>query len=744
MSQHVKTKASILTGSVLLGFAIVTIIAMVAVDATLFPDNHGYTRNVIYVRPEQGSSDPGYFVIVDEFEPSDTIDLAFHSYGTLTTSNLANTTSTATFNQSGTFMHAAFAGVPVTMTNKTGMVYQTDPGNPANDEVPYILVRPRAGARRLVTILTFGNGTLPGPAVSVNVTSTFLSITVNGTDSFVFPLATSGPGAITDGTVSVDGHFCGYRLHANGSLDWLFFENATSVEWNGNAIHASTCTTSGFFKVGDLGGTNSTLLATNGQGDPAPVVPSTTYDPALLAVKQHPYLLFDEESLVDLKAKCNGTVPGPWAGWYASIGGDVLGSAFRGRIDENPLAIQQATGKMLGIDDLDFDWEHDQFISRSTTLYPYLLAYDMIYNNVSIENRTVIEQKFLPKILALADAMQSNSVPTNNHIVVSSAALGIAGLLFNNATWVQLTQDANDFYLANRVRPNGPCFEGDIYGRYAYRHAIDFFVALARVGGYDYFSNPRFLKYLNYTVTSVTPLGWTPVFEDCAAKENLGNVASIVAYLVNGTDPALASNLWWYFEYCSALNPTYHEVLRVTSYEREITPVVPDVGINGGFAYFDSGLAVFRSGWTPRDTYLVISNKHYQQSHVHLDENSIEVYALGKKFLTNPGYPHWRKAGHDYTIQTEASNTALINGKGQLDVTSDGFSACIQNEWLDYIESPSLRAYKSPYRVSSSLFSAVIAIAACASLAIAGTLHVVHGLGYLKPTQEQARRSSQP
>nr|MDO8117555.1 heparinase II/III family protein [Candidatus Sigynarchaeota archaeon] len=124
------------------------------------------------------------------------------------------------------------------------------------------------------------------------------------------------------------------------------------------------------------------------------------------------------------------------------------------------------------------------------------------------------------------------------------------------------------------------------------------------------------------------------------------------------------------------------------------------------------------------------------------DENSIEVYALGKKFITNPGYPHWRQPGHDYTISTEASNTALINGKGQLDVTSDGFSACIQNEWIDYLESPALKAYKNPFRLSSNFFLMVTVIAACASLAIAGLALAIHGASNRVPVTESLGRSS--
>jgi hypothetical protein len=215
------------------------------------------------------------------------------------------------------------------------------------------------------------------------------------------------------------------------------------------------------------------------------------------------------------------------------------------------------------------------------------------------------------------------------------------------------------------------------------------------------------------------------VFEDCSVNSTLGAMASIAAFPVNATNPTLASNLRWYYPFCLGSEDAGADLYRLLAYEAAIVPSQPVVGSNGGFAYFDSGLACVRSGWDRDSTYLVISNKYFPQSHVHLDENSIEVYALGKKFLTNPGYPHWGRPGHDYTISTEASNTALINGQGQLDVTSDGFNATIQNGAIDYIQSPSRKAYKSPYLPGSNpaFLAAVVAAAAC--FTVAGMLVMV-------------------
>jgi len=683
----------------------------------VFPDNGGYIRNVLFIRPPPGSSNPGYFVIVDEFRPGTTIDLVFHSYGTLASNASAGE---ATFDQNGTSMQMNFIGSPVTISNFSNLVYAE---NDENDSVNYIKVRPTdAGVCRLVTIITFANATIARPAILVDETTSRLAITVNGTDHFLFhPAIEPGTGSIDDGNVTISGNYCGYRVTADG-LQWLLFANATIVSFKGTVLQDSDTSVSGFYNAT----ANNIDFAGNGQGDPAPVTTSKPFNPALLAGLPHPYLLFNDSQLTDLRKKCNGTESGPWHAWYQDVGnGWVLGDAFKGRIEQNQAWIDNAISDMLGIDNVTinnvkFDWTHAQFIDRSTTLYPYLLAYDMVYNNMSATNRTAIEQKFMPKLQAMADALASNGLPTNNWRVVVSLSVGLGGLLFDNATWVNLAQAANDYYLNNRVRPNGPVYEGDGYGRYALGYAIIFYFALKLAGGYDYFTNPRFLKFLNYTVSSVSPLGWVPVFDDCAAKLDLAAVASIATCQVNATSPVLAGNLQWYCDFCA---PEWgFQVIQIASYTGNVADRIPVVGNNGGFAYFDSGLAVFRSGWKNDSTYLVIANKNFQQSHVHLDENSIEIYALGKKFLTNPGYPGWAQPGQDYTISTVGSNTALLNNQGQLNVISDGFSAALQNNFVDYIVSPSLKAYASPFRLSADPALVIEIIGLMASLGVAGVL----------------------
>ncbi|MHA1368642.1 MAG: heparinase II/III domain-containing protein [Promethearchaeota archaeon] len=746
---------------ILIFMSIFSIFGFVYWNNNNFPNNHGFDRTILYIRPTNSTQNPGYFVIIDEFQPGDDIEFVFHSYNNLTIDRQDNT---VTFINDDAEMKMTFLSTDVSISNFTGGVYWTYPSKQDPDWVPYIKVHPTTSSScRLVTIITFKNSSIAHPNITIeNDGTTQMHVRVGETDHLLFPATHLKEAVMSGNNVTIDGSGCVYRTDASGNIQWLLFRKARSARVNDNVLYSGEPVSE--FK--DFIGNENLEIETKGQGDPAPVVQSDPFNSnkeQYLNSLNHPFLLFNQTNLENLRAKCNGTINGPWKAWYDSLGSSAVQDlAFKGIIENDIDFITTATQKMLDIDSTFPDWYDTQFITQSTRLYPYLIAYDFIYNNISSTNRSIIESNFKEKILHIWDALAAGTLPSNNHIVVASAAVGIGGILFKNTSWIQITQDQNDFYLEKRIRPNGPCYEGAVYGRYTFDQAVKFYLALKNVGGYNYFTNPRFLKFLNYTVSSVTPLGWTPVFEDCAVKQHLGNIASISICPVNDSSPELAKELRWYAEFVNTNWNLSSDIYKIISYEDDITPMVPNLGLNPGFTYFDSGISCIRSGWERNSTYLVLSNKNFQQSHVHFDENSFEIYALGKKFLTNPGYPHWAEPGHDYTISTEASNTAIINGQGQLSPLSDGFSSCIQNEVIDFIESPCHEAYKSVLHLDNnanaiiliSEISGLFAIAGIASLIL--FLKPVHVASHQKinnaedqnepsmGNEDEIKRSSQP
>ena len=166
----------------------------------LFPDNGGFNRTIIFVRPQPDTEDPGYFIVIDEFEPKDTFEAVFHSYGNLTCSESGKT---AIFNQSGTEMKLQFIGPDIRIRNYVNGVYWTYPWKSDPDWVEYIKVEPRdANCRRLITLITFKNSSVDYPTVDLDGGSEQIHLTVNSSDHFVFPISTVEGGAISTSNMS--------------------------------------------------------------------------------------------------------------------------------------------------------------------------------------------------------------------------------------------------------------------------------------------------------------------------------------------------------------------------------------------------------------------------------------------------------------------------------------------------------------------------------------------------------------
>ena len=229
-NQH-DSKTFLYSACVILALGCAAGIFPIVIANQMFPDNGGYTRNVLFIRPPPGSSNPGYFVIIDEFRAGTAIDLVFHGYGALAFNTSARK---ATFNQAGASMRMSFAGSVVKITNLSNLVYEYQ----WNDSVNYIKVRPEdTSACRLVTIITFGNASIAHPPVVIEESASRISITINGTDRFLFHPATEpGTGAIDDGSASIAGNYCGYRVDGSGNLKWLLYANATRVSFKGNSL----------------------------------------------------------------------------------------------------------------------------------------------------------------------------------------------------------------------------------------------------------------------------------------------------------------------------------------------------------------------------------------------------------------------------------------------------------------------------------------------------------------------------
>ncbi|MBU2547075.1 MAG: heparinase II/III family protein [Proteobacteria bacterium] len=84
-------------------------------------------------------------------------------------------------------------------------------------------------------------------------------------------------------------------------------------------------------------------------------------------------------------------------------------------------------------------------------------------------------------------------------------------------------------------------------------------------------------------------------------------------------------------------------------------------------AFPEAGLAVMRSGWSPRSRALFFRAGPAGAAHVHEDVLSLDVTVFGRPRLVDPGITAYAPGPlTDYYRSAEAHNTLLINGEGAL------------------------------------------------------------------------------
>jgi len=659
-------------------FLVLNLITIPLVMSTIFPDNKGFTRHVMFIHPTESTD--GYYILIDEIHTKKSISFQFHSRGILEVGQ-----SSATWVQDAIQMNCSFFGSQVDIITKLNYLYA---GN--NKEIhEYISVQPALETQYLITVIFFTNTTQGTPFNIIESQSgEIFTLSINSSDHFV----------LNKNPTSSARELWSFNKYQTDAKFYLYREGSLLPE---NFLVTSRATT--FIKE------NTTLY--NGISTPL-VLANDTYNvgyfsglptspehstPVDLSHYSSPGLYFTEEELPELRSKI--AISGSqWETWYTQLSNkSILTLAFQGQIEENPDYIIQAEQILLNLKPFfNEEYANQQDIDKSTFLIDYILAYDMIYSNISAQNRAIIGEILHDLVAPLYIHHKQDVEYWNNHLVVSAIAFGLAGIVLNISEWVQETQRSIDYYLnGNGIRPNGACYEGAHYAYFTFKYASKFFYALQHIGGYNYFTHPRYQAFLNYTVQSMAPTGEAPVFEDCQVNRTMNIIASLAMSNVHDSNPILAENLKFLYDRTSPYE--YEFVSQIILNYKNISSLSPYLtGRNQGFVYPTDGYACFRSGWNSSDYYLILSNKNFLQSHVHQDENSFELYAFGKKWITNPGYPSWGWEGHDYTISAEGSNTAIIDGRGQFSHIGDGFTSAVQHELVDYVESPTKTTYLHP------------------------------------------------
>ncbi|MFX0102525.1 MAG: heparinase II/III family protein [Candidatus Hodarchaeota archaeon] len=777
----------------LISLLIITLVslntALLVLSLLMFPQNGGFQRSLLYIRPDPANNKTGYFVIIDELDASSRnfdIDWISHGRGTLNVDEATTSISftTQSYLSSDMIMaNISFLSPVQSFTEKQGYFYP-EMDNDADDLLsPYVKARYSGSQHPLFgTVIYPKNLSDATPVPAVQPVSTGEIGMIGTTDLVYYQDSRNLCTFNTPDDITSDAKVLFIRKDGSGSIDYFFAQDLTKLSFNSIPIFESSAPVgsllmrndnssnkmSGVINVADscsltintsfnvesvvfnsrnttfqqVGGLviftapesgsfliqDTTYTGTEVHDEknpllsPVPAVQrpnaaSWGFDLQLLDGKQHPYLSFNETGLDTLKQRIGNSTE-PWNSWYGAFtssanyysstlvenwsqndrewGTRVLTMKFL--VDDWQNCSDKLTELLLDMDSVADSYSQD--LGRASAVESYSLAYDAIYNNLSATERATIESLLREHVEPL---VKIDKYYDNNHQVVDAGALGLAGLVLKDKSYVDVATDALLRYFYEKVRMDGGSHEGQSYLGFAIKLSSEFIYAMKHLGGYNFYEDPKYFRALEFMARSLSPLATPPQFED---GDSNPRTSEVLLHAANHVEKlTLAGEFKWLWErrqnnsalaglgYYDYLNGSFPDYRRIVLYTDAINASKPTYGTD---IFGDANLAFFRSNYSEEAIYMSISCKDYYQSHPHYDENSFELWAYGAWVLINPGYPNWGRENHDYCISTEASNTLLVNGMGQLAPHAGGFKSAISSPYFDFVQADASQAYDSP------------------------------------------------
>jgi len=492
------------------------------------------------------------------------------------------------------------------------------------------------------------------------------------------------------------------------------------VELDGvNSTFSNTSTTVSFSVTGPasfvISSSNQTYSSEyDPLRDPTPVrqippISERGFNISLIQNLNHSYILYSQADLQNLRTKFNDPLK-DWNSWYSStISGvdsitnatdyhpdarypHVYKLALKYVIDGGSSYLSRLIEFLKAMGSVTY---YPQDLERSYNVQAYAVAFDMVYENLTVSDRTEISNLLYDHAEPL---MEMDLYPENNHRVVDAGALGCAGLALKEKTMIDKALETILTYYYTLNPPDGGSYEGYSYNAFAMDGFLNFAIGLKQVGGYNLFNNSQILATFDFMAETLGPLGMPSLYEDCTFSSRLQEVLLVAAANINDTYPERAQNYQYIWE--KRQNNSQYQAASASYYTY----------LNGGGPWFGrlmgynvnesieaspfetrkeiwkaSGMAFLRSEDQPNGLFLSLNCKGYAQSHVHYDENSFELWAYGALIVHNPGYPGFGETHHDWTIQSEASNTILIDNSNQLQEAASGFSDSISSPYFSMV-----------------------------------------------------------
>ncbi len=303
-------------------------------------------------------------------------------------------------------------------------------------------------------------------------------------------------------------------------------------------------------------------------------------------------------------------------------------------------------------------------------------AYDVLHDRLTDEERATLRDA----IVARAEDFWASLNPLhgdaqNNHAWLRALALGQAGLVLagDHDEACEWAEYCRQLYLGQflcSLGYQGDNNEGISYWSYGLSFIIEYADMMRTVCDIDLYRQPWLSQTAHFPMYCAPPGAWAVSFAD-TGKPNHGARGpfsqSYVRTLGERTGDPYA--LWYggAHEAVDGVEPRPPVDLPQSILYRFI-----------GVGIANTSLVDGREGVT-----VAMHSGPYWAGHQHADQNAFVIHAYGEKLAIDSGYYDWYGSPHfkEYSAQTLAHNTVLVDGQGQAAFTdgADGRMA----EWFD-------------------------------------------------------------
>ncbi|MEA3401712.1 MAG: DUF4962 domain-containing protein [Armatimonadota bacterium] len=364
-----------------------------------------------------------------------------------------------------------------------------------------------------------------------------------------------------------------------------------------------------------------------------------------------------------------------WIDWYRDVAGGITGRTGRrleqmarwAAITGDEQVAKWTTELALAV--ASWDPDGGSAMSRGDIAAQHLLrglntAYDVLHERLTDDERAMMRDVIVTRaqdFWAYLNPLRAN--PHNNHAWLKALALGQSGLVLvgdhdQAHQWAEYCRQLFVGKFLSGLGFQGENNEGLSYWSYGLSFIIEYADMMRTVCGIDLYEHPWLSRTARFPMYCAPPNAWGVSFAD-TGRPNHGArgpyAQSYVGMLAERTGDPYA--LWYSGrrEGLDDLAPRPPVDLPQSIHYRFI-----------GLAIANTSLIDGREGAT-----VAMHSGPFWAGHQHADQNAFVIHAYGEKLAIDSGYYDWYGSPHfkQYSIQTVAHNSILVDGEGQAAVT---------------------------------------------------------------------------